>query len=52
MTLENSLTFEDVINQKTEEKLSLINLDFPLQNMPKIYLNEEESKNWLLGQKN
>ncbi|AFZ54711.1 tRNA pseudouridine(55) synthase TruB [Cyanobacterium aponinum] len=51
MTLENSLTFEDVINQKTEEKLSLINLDFPLQNMPKIYLNEEESKNWLLGQK-
>jgi len=51
LKLENSLTFDDIIEQKKENKLSLINLDYPLQNMPKIYLNQEESKSWLLGQK-
>ncbi|WP_330202162.1 tRNA pseudouridine(55) synthase TruB [Cyanobacterium sp. Dongsha4] len=51
MTLENSLSFDDIINQQKADELSLIELDYPLQNMPKIYLNKEESKSWLLGQK-
>lgn len=51
LELENSLIFDDIIEQKKEDKLSLIKLDYPLQHLPKIYLNQEESKSWLLGQK-
>lgn len=51
LKIENSLKFEDIIEQKKEDKLSLINLDYPLQHLPKIYLNQEESRSWLLGQK-
>lgn len=51
LKIENSLNFEDIIEQKKEDKFSLINLDYPLQHLPKIYLNQEESRSWLLGQK-
>ncbi|WP_373481125.1 tRNA pseudouridine(55) synthase TruB [Geminocystis sp.] len=51
MMMENSLNFEQIIEGKETENLSLINLDLPLKNLPSIYLNEEESKKWCQGQK-
>jgi len=51
MTLENSCTFEDLMKQKQEDNLKLVSLDFPLQHLPKIYLNQEDSEKWILGQK-
>ncbi len=51
MRLENSLTFEDIIRQKKEGQLNLINLDFPLKHLAKLYLTQEQSNRWLLGQK-
>lgn len=47
MIIENSFTFEEI----NKENLSLINLDYPLQNLPVIYLNEDEGKRWCQGQK-
>lgn len=49
MTIENSLTFEQINEEK--ENLNLTNLDYPLQNLPVIYLNEDNSKRWCQGQK-
>ncbi|MBL1208598.1 tRNA pseudouridine(55) synthase TruB [Geminocystis sp. GBBB08] len=51
MDIENSLNFEEIIKQQEENKLSLINLDYPLQNLPIINLNEDESQRWCQGQK-
>lgn len=51
MIIEDSFTFEQINQQKEQENLSLINLDYPLQNLPVIYLNEDESKRWCQGQK-
>lgn len=51
MLIENSLNFDNIIQQKNEGKLNLIKLDIPLQHLAKLYLNQEESHRWLLGQK-
>lgn len=51
MSLNDSLNFEEIINRKNNDTLELISLDFPLQNLPKIYLSEAESLSWIQGQK-
>ncbi|MGI0482431.1 tRNA pseudouridine(55) synthase TruB [Geminocystis sp. CENA526] len=51
MGIENSYTFEDIIELKNNGNFQLINLDYPLQHLPDIYLGEEESNRWDLGQK-
>lgn len=51
MMLENSCDFEEIIQEKETNNFSLINLDYPLQNLPGIYLREDESKRWNQGQK-
>lgn len=51
MNIENSLTFDEIIEGKDTENLTLINLDYPLQYLPIIYLDEDESKRWCQGQK-
>lgn len=51
MRLENSYNFEDIIQGKESDNFSLINLDYPLQHLPSIYLGEDESKRWNQGQK-
>lgn len=51
MTLENSLTFEQITTQIKNNNFNLIPLDYPLQNVPKIELEFEEAKRWCLGQK-
>ncbi|WP_017295784.1 tRNA pseudouridine(55) synthase TruB [Geminocystis herdmanii] len=51
MRLENSYNFEDIIQGKETDNFSLINLDYPLQNLPSIYLGEDDTKRWNQGQK-
>jgi tRNA pseudouridine55 synthase len=51
MRLENSYNFDDIIQAKERDNFSLINLDYPLQNLPSIYLGEDDSKRWNQGQK-
>ena len=51
MAIADSLTFEQIIDQKTSGKLSLMNLDAPLKNLPKLNLEAEESLRWCYGQK-
>ncbi|BAQ65816.1 tRNA pseudouridine(55) synthase TruB [Geminocystis sp. NIES-3709] len=51
MSLENSYSFDHIIEAKKANRFTLINLDNPLQNLPCIYLEEEESKRWNQGQK-
>lgn len=48
---ENSQTFETIIKDKQEDKLTLIPLDLPLINLDKICLNIEQSLKWIQGQK-
>ncbi len=51
MTIENSLTFEQIIAQKENNELKLIPLDYLLQNLPQLHLAEVESQRWCYGQK-
>ncbi|BAQ59837.1 tRNA pseudouridine synthase B [Geminocystis sp. NIES-3708] len=51
MIIENSLDFEDITSQKKTSDFKLINLDYPLENLSMINLNEDESKRWCQGQK-
>lgn len=51
MPIENSFNFEDISLQQKTDNLKLINLDYPLKNLPIINLNEEDSKKWCQGQK-
>lgn len=51
MLLENSYNFEEIIELKNTNKLKLISLDEPIKIMPKIQLNEDHGKKWILGQK-
>jgi tRNA pseudouridine55 synthase len=51
MIIENSLNFEQIIQEKEKDNLHLINLDFPLQNLPIIDLNKDDSTRWCQGQK-
>ena len=51
MTIEDSLTFEDIIAQKQSDRLNLISLDFPLQKLSRIDLGRIESQRWCYGQK-
>ena len=51
MTIADSVTFEEIIKQKTEKQLKLINIDSPLQNLPRLDLGESESQRWCYGQR-
>jgi tRNA pseudouridine55 synthase len=51
MSIEDSLTFEQIIAQKASDRLKLINLDFPLQKLPRIDLGRIDSQRWCYGQK-
>ena len=51
LKLENSITFEQLIQQKEKNQLTLIKPDLLLKHLAKIHLGEEESRKWCLGQK-
>ena len=51
MSIDRSLTFDQISIQKENRQLKLIKLDQPLQNLPQIILNETESQRWCYGQK-
>ncbi|HIK38425.1 MAG: tRNA pseudouridine(55) synthase TruB [Geminocystis sp.] len=51
MIIENSLTLEEITEQKKQGILKLIEIDKPLDNLPAIYLKKQEGERWLKGQK-
>ena len=51
MNIEQSLTFEEISHLKTDDRLNLIPLDQPLQNLEPILLDEATSQRWCYGQK-
>jgi len=51
LSLKSSITFEQLIQQKEENQLTLIKPDLLLKNLEKIDLGEEKSRKWCLGQK-
>ena len=51
LNLNDSLTFEQIINLKNDDRLSLIPLDQPLQNLSEIQLDETTTQRWCYGQK-
>jgi tRNA pseudouridine55 synthase len=50
MTLENSFTLEEIVENHNLGKVDLIPPDFPLKYLPKITLKNEEVKRWCQGQ--
>lgn len=51
MNINFSLTFEQITEQIENDNLTLIPLDSPLQNLPKINLESDKAKRWCQGQK-
>lgn len=51
MTIDHSLTFEEISTLQVEKQLNLINLDIPLQHLPRLELGETETQRWCYGQR-
>jgi tRNA pseudouridine55 synthase len=51
MTIDKSLTFEEISTLQLEKQLNLINLDEPLEHLPPLELGETETQRWCYGQR-